>query len=411
MELFPVEFLVIHGADGDVVLLCRDLGGIRVDARGGRHIEALGGAEVFGIVDADEVAFRFIIEGGSGGAVGLIADDEIEIAEAVKVLGAADDIERMIGGEDDAHVVRVVALFHFLREALGIGGGGVAELVGEGLDDVFILVALFPDLGIRADCEGVERDVAFLGPLGEGLGKQVQAGYEEEHELVFPGDFLGDLEAGEGLARAAGHDELATVGGLQSGDDFALGAGLVRAEILLFLEDRRGAGLILRPVDLAGFEGGEVDLADGRRLVVEGVFRVFAPVIGGGDDVAEREGLLARGGEEAVDVGLFHRVVLGVALALDGVVFLGAAGLRDEVDAGVLTRETEFWAADFLDPVGIQPDMGIEIGIGGLVAEVGADEFLEVGAFFAFRHGIGAVGGENLLKWCERRTHRGNDAE
>lgn len=50
-----------------------------------------------------------------------------------------------------------------------------------------------------------ERDGAFLGPLGEGLGKQVQAGDEEQDALVLAGDFLGDLEAGEGLAGAAGH--------------------------------------------------------------------------------------------------------------------------------------------------------------------------------------------------------------
>ena len=121
----------------------------------------------------------------------------------------------------------VVALGHFHSETLGIGGGGVAELVSEGLDDVLVLVALFPDLDIRADGEGMERDGAFLGPLGEGLGKQVQAGDEEQHALVIPGDFLGDLEAGEGLAGAAGHDELAAVGGFQAGDDLAIGAGLV----------------------------------------------------------------------------------------------------------------------------------------------------------------------------------------
>lgn len=86
---------------------------------------------------------------------------------------------RMSSGEDNANanVQGIVAL--------GIGGGGVAELVGEGLDDVLILVALFPDLDIGADGEGMERDGTFLSPLGEGLGKQVQAGFEgEQVDLV-----------------------------------------------------------------------------------------------------------------------------------------------------------------------------------------------------------------------------------
>ena len=126
---------------------------------------------------------------------------------------------------------------------------------------------------------------------------------------------------------------------------------------------------------------------------MEGVFRVVAPVVGGGDDVAERERLLAGGGEEAVDVGLPDAVVLGVALALDGVEFLGASGLGDEVDAGVLGGETVG-----LRPVGEEPDVRVEIGEAGLVAEVGADEFLEVAAFFALGLGFRAVFGEDAFE-------------
>jgi hypothetical protein len=156
--------------------------------------------------------------------------------------------------------------------------------------------------------------------------------------------------------------------------------------------------LVVRPVDLAGFEGEEVDLVNGRLLAVEGVGGVIGPVVGGGDEVAEGEGFLAGGGEEAVDVGLFHGVVLGVALALDGVVVLGALGLGDEVDAGVLARHAELWGADFPGPVGVEPDVRVEVGVGGLVAEIGADEFLEVGSFFPLSLGGGAVGGEEALE-------------
>ena len=116
---------------------------------------------------------------------------------------------------------------------------------------------------------------------------------------------------------------------------------------------------------------------------MEGVRGVFAPDVGGGDDVAERERLLAGGGEEAVNVGLLHGVILGIALALDGVAFLRALGLGNEVDAGVLTGKAELRAADFLGPVGIEPDLGIKIGVTGLIAEMSADEFLKVSARFA----------------------------
>lgn len=145
----------------------------------------------------------------------------------------------------------VVPLCDLNGEALRIRGGGITQLVGEGLDDVFVaLVALFADLGIGADGEAVQRQAALLGPLGEGLRKQVQRGDEEQNELVFACDLLGDLQGGEGLAGAAGHDELATVGVLEAEADLGLGAGLMRAELLLGLEGRGLAGLVFGPVDL-----------------------------------------------------------------------------------------------------------------------------------------------------------------
>ena len=50
-----------------------------VDARGCGHIQALGRADVRGVVNADEGGFVVAFEGGAGGAVGLVADDQVEI--------------------------------------------------------------------------------------------------------------------------------------------------------------------------------------------------------------------------------------------------------------------------------------------------------------------------------------------
>ncbi len=188
-----------------------------------------------------------------------------------------------------------------------------------------------------------------------GLGKEVQAGDEEEGDFSRPGHVLGDLEGSEGFPGAAGHDELAAVGGLEAEQDVGLGAGLVLAEFLPGLEGGGGGGLVFRPVDLRIFEIVEVDLIDRRRL--------------------------AGGGEEAVDVGFPDAVVLG------------AVGLGDKVDAGVLCGE-----AVGLRPVREEPDIGVEVGVAGLIAEVGADEFLEVGALFALGPGGGAVFSEDALQ-------------
>jgi len=47
---------------------------------------------------------------------------------------------------------------------------------------------------------------------------------------------------------------------------------------------------------------------------VEGLLGVFARVVGGGDDVAVGERLLAGGGEEALDVGLLADFLLPVGM-------------------------------------------------------------------------------------------------
>ncbi len=395
VELFPVVCLIVHVVENNVLFLGSGLCHVSVNARGGRHVESLRGTDEGGIVDFYEVAFLVVLEDLSGGAVGFIADDEIEVRHAVEVLCAADDIDGMVGGEDDGHVPGVVAFPHLVGEALGIGGSGVLQLVGEGLDDVLVLGTFFPDLGIGADGEGAERDGAFLRPLGEGLRKEVQAGDEEEDALAGAGDVLGNLERGEGFPGAAGHDELAAVGGFETFGNAAFGAGLVGTQLFLFPQGGGLGGRVFLPIDAAVFEIEEGDLADGRGLAFEGMLGVLAPVVGGGDDDAVAERGFPGGGEEAVDVGFPDALILGKAFALDGVELAGAGDFRDEVDASVL--------GDFpiiLRPIGKQPDIGVEIREFRLIAEIGADQFLEVGALLALGLGGGAVGGEDFLEVC-----------
>ena len=57
----------------------------------------------------DKGAFALALEGGSCRAMGFIADNEVKITETMKLLCLADDIDGMVGGENDAHVLGVVA--------------------------------------------------------------------------------------------------------------------------------------------------------------------------------------------------------------------------------------------------------------------------------------------------------------
>ena len=99
-------------------------------------------------------------------------------------------------------------------------------------------------------------------------------------------------------------------------------------------------------------------------------------------------------------------MILVVAFALDGVELLRASCLGDEVDAGVLGADAELRGADLLGPICEEPHVGIEVGVAGLIAEVGADEFLEVAALFALGLGGGAVFGKDVL---ERGARDGDD--
>lgn len=135
------------------------------------------------------------------------------------------------------------------------------------------------------------------------------------------------------------------------------------AQLLAGLERDLLPGLVLCPVDLAVFQCLEVDLADRRLLVLQGVLGVLAPVVGGGDDEAMGERLLARGGEETVDISLLDAIVLCLELALDGVVLACALGAGDQVDTGVACVQ-----AAFFGPISISPDVFVQVAVGRFVA-------------------------------------------
>ena len=134
---------------------------------------------------------------------------------------------------------------------------------------------------------------AFLGPFGQGLRQQGQAGHQEQNAFAPAGQGFGDLQAGEGFAGAAGHDELAPVGSLQPRRGRVQRLLLVQSQLLLDFQDRGCLGLVFGPVDLAVLQVVQIDLADGWLLIAKGVFGVGAPVVCGADDDAVGEGLLA----------------------------------------------------------------------------------------------------------------------
>ena len=99
----------------------------------------------------------------------FVADHKLKVRQPVFELGAADDIQRVIGRKDHAHVLRVVALLDFLRQPTSIGRRRVAQLMREHLHDVFVFVPLLADFGIGTDRKAVQRHPTLLRPLGQRL--------------------------------------------------------------------------------------------------------------------------------------------------------------------------------------------------------------------------------------------------
>ena len=389
VQVFAIPCFVIHRVQRHVVTLGGGLGAVGIDARGGGHVQALAALDKGSIVDFHKAGIVFVLIGCPGGAVRLIANDQVKACQPVFLLRFADHLNGMVGGEHHAHVLAIVALAHLRRQPCRVGGGRVTQLVGKGLHNVIVFFALVAHVAIGTDREAVQWGRAFLCPLGQGLRQQRQTRHQEQYALAAACQRFGDFQAGEGLARAASHDQLAPVGGLQATLYPCQRLALVLPELLLGLEYRRLARLVLAPINLAVFEVVEVNLVDWRLLVTQRVVSVFTPVVGGDDDQPVTERLFAGSGKEAVDVAFLDAVIRRVELALDGVDLVGSLCLRHQVYAGIPRIQ-----ALLTCPISIRPYLAVQIPVSRLIAQVGTNQVFKVRAFLAVGLGCFAVGGE-----------------
>ena len=281
--------------------------------------------------------------------MGLIADGEVEgvgvAAEAA--LGLLDDGDGLVGGEDDGEGVGVAfaVVADALGEAVGVGGGGQGEGVGVVGGGVVVALGALVGLGVGADADGVDGDLRVVAPRHEGLVEERDGGDEEEDEALAAGLLLDEPQGGEGLTRAAGHDELAAVvGGVVRG-----GGGECLALVVA-----QGLGCHDGPLGVAR-EGGPVGVEipqtrEGHHLhgdVARGecLLGVGAEGVGGGEEKAMGEGARsAREGDEGaeprqkgVDVGFGDDVPILVALGLDAVE-RALVILRHQIDARVMAE-------------------------------------------------------------------------
>ena len=162
--------------------------------------------------------------------MGLVADDEIEVIHA-ELLGFVDGLDGLVGGEDDVEALAALALLRTMLDVGSVGGDGDIEIVG---GDVLGLLGdlLVGAYGVRLEWQMLLR---LSGPFLERLREQRDGGNEEEDAglvAVELREALGEAQRSEGLAGAAGHNELAAVVSFEAGDGLRDGLLLVRARFI-----------------------------------------------------------------------------------------------------------------------------------------------------------------------------------
>ena len=127
IEFLAIERLVVHGTEHTIVFAGFDPGILAIKPRGGRHIKSLSAANEVIVVNLDEVAFVFGRQFDARGAVGFVADHEIEDAELAagfrQKLGLrlCHHVDALIGGEDHGESIVGAVGQKLVRDRRGVG--------------------------------------------------------------------------------------------------------------------------------------------------------------------------------------------------------------------------------------------------------------------------------------------------
>ena len=140
--------------------------------------------------------------------------------------------------------------------------------------EIVIASAAHTDLRIRANGERPGWHFAVDRPFTDGLLHEGERRHEKQDATALAGQCLCYLQCGEGLARTAGHDELATT---RAGKTIAHGGqcvALVLTRLLLRKEPDCASVGKGTPIDSAVFQIGQADPKRVHLLVVERRFGV-----------------------------------------------------------------------------------------------------------------------------------------
>ena len=173
MEGFAEHLLVVHRIENDIARVLLGFGFSPVNLGSSRHVEALFAANVARVVDALErrILFAFDVVAACR-TVRFVADDETEVGHSVLLLRFVQDVDRVVGGENDREgFVVVEGAGNALGERFRVRGGGIGEFASDRqMFDVFEIDLTRRRVG--TDGKGVDAERALLLPVGERLGEE-----------------------------------------------------------------------------------------------------------------------------------------------------------------------------------------------------------------------------------------------
>ena len=178
-------------------------------------------------------------------------------------------------------------------------------------------------------------------PFPHGLLKQRYRRHEIEHPPAYAGDGFGDAQRGEGLARPAGHDQLAAVVFHEPRQHIRQGIPLMRPQAERLSAPRQRLRWIanqIRPLDGPVRKIAEPKHLTGRLQVLNGLPGVRPPRIAGIDDHAPCEWVARRRGNKGVESLLRDPSSRRMELALDGAATARAL-LGDQIHSRVAAHE------------------------------------------------------------------------
>ena len=256
-------------------------------------------------------------------AVGLVADDQVEVAPLIArdLLRAMNDLDRLVRREDDLQALRCVVRVQGVREALAVRRRRNRQVHRRLLGRV--VTRRRGHLRIRTHRPRRERAVGLGCPIVQCLLEERERGDRKQDSgraALLLHKLARDRQRRERLARATRHDHRAAVVLLEARHHRAASTHLMVARNLALasLRSLRRPQRIRAPIDVRIAQIRQRDAGNRDLLALDRVLRVLTPRRARRvHDDAATERLLTRRRQERIDIRLLNAVTQRVELALN----------------------------------------------------------------------------------------------